>query len=323
MRVCLSTLVSPFLYIITDVIAAGHVRAVGPGITAVQVGDPVLLSFDSCQSCSHCSAGHPAYCDSFPVKNYVGRPGPTKGDEKVWGSFFGQSSFAQFSIVSEGSIVNAKGLVENDDELKLFSPLGCGFQTGVGAVLNVTAATEQDAVMVLGVGGVGFAAIMAAKVKGCRAIIAVDRVAERLQLAKELGATHIINTAEISISETLDKDPSIRPSIAIDTTGVPALLEEALEALGKRGKLVIVGIPPFGYNLPFAGGKHLTTGKSVMGCMEGDSVPEKALKDMIQWYRDGKFPIEKLVSYFPAAEYKEAVDKLKDGSVIKPVLVWK
>lgn len=160
MKVCLFTLVFPVLCIVTDIIAAGHVRAVGPGITAVQVGDPVLLSFDSCQSCSHCSAGHPAYCDSFPVKNYVGRPGPTKGDEKVWGSFFGQSSFAQFSIVSEGSIVNAKGLVENDDELKLFSPLGCGFQTGVGAVLNVTAATEQDAVMVLGVGGVGFAAIM-------------------------------------------------------------------------------------------------------------------------------------------------------------------
>lgn len=178
---------------------SGHVRAVGSAVKNLSEGDPVLLSFSFCNECYACSAGHRSYCKDFNDINFVGREGAftdSKG-EQVCGSFFGQSSFASFSVVRESSIVNVKGLVNDEKELALFSPLGCGLQTGAGTVLNASGAGEKDVLLVSGLGGVGLAAVMGAKIAGCRIVVGVDRVKNRLDRAKELGATHVINTDEL------------------------------------------------------------------------------------------------------------------------------
>jgi Zn-dependent alcohol dehydrogenase len=144
-------------------LGAGIVRGVGKNVHAIAVGDPVLLSFHACSSCEQCKDGHPAYCDEFAQENYVGRErsmSVRKTGEGVWTRFFGQSSCAQYNIVSEASVVNAKDLLCHDRELELFAPLGCGFQTGMGAIQNIAVAGISDTVMIIGMGAVGMGALM-------------------------------------------------------------------------------------------------------------------------------------------------------------------
>ncbi|KAL4867809.1 hypothetical protein BDV12DRAFT_170621 [Aspergillus spectabilis] len=307
---------------------AGIVRAVGPNVHSVQLGDPILLSYYSCSSCGQCKSSHPAYCDSFAQENYIGQQGrmSIKGSgEKIWSRFFGQSSFARHSVVSEASVVNVKGILDDQDELKLFAPLGCGFQTGMGAILNYAAAGLGDAVMILGSGAVGMGSLMTAKIQNCTTIIVVDKVEARLQLARDLGATHTINTGSLGSATLKDAVWSIRPggvSAVIDTTGVPSLLEESFHCTEKRGKFIFIGVPPYGYDFKFDVTEHINSGRSIIGCIEGDCIPGKAIPQMIEWYREGRFPIDKLIRYFEAEEYQQALATVMEGSVVKPVLVW-
>lgn len=136
----------------------------GPNVTKpVKPGDPVLLSFDSCGSCKECHEKRPAYCDTFALANLFGEQDVFKGMEEkqsIGAKFFGHSSFAKLSVVKESTVLPVKNLIKNEDELKLFSPLGCGVQTGVGAILNLVKPSKDDIVMICGLGGVGLSAIM-------------------------------------------------------------------------------------------------------------------------------------------------------------------
>jgi Zn-dependent alcohol dehydrogenase len=121
----------------------------------------VLLSFRFCGNCKDCKAKHPSFCQSFAPLNYGGEENFTlPSDSKASGSFFGQSSFSSYAIVKESSVVNVTGLVKDEEELKMFAPMGCGFQTGVGTVERLCGAGEEDAVVIMGLGGVGLSAIM-------------------------------------------------------------------------------------------------------------------------------------------------------------------
>ncbi|KAJ5320302.1 hypothetical protein N7508_000585 [Penicillium antarcticum] len=320
---------------------AGIVRCVGPNTSSVMVGDPVLLSYHSCGSCKQCLDSHPAYCDTFAPENYIGHKGSMSiqdtGD-MIASRFFGQSSLARYSVVSERSIVNVKGILRDQEELKLFAPLGCGFQTGMGAICNTSNAGPKDTVMILGLGAVGMGALMTAKIYNCAAIIVVDRIESRLQLAKTLGASHTINTSASDYNTLKESASDLVPSgvsVVIDTTGVPSLIEDSLRCTRKLGKLVLIGVPPMGYGLNIDVAEHI------------NSIPQ-----MIKWYREGRFPIERLVQYFKvrdsilpdfeyevkkppqcevhilimytlqAPEFQDALSQLKEGTVIKPVLSW-
>ncbi|KAJ5783177.1 alcohol dehydrogenase [Penicillium paradoxum] len=275
---------------------AGIVRGVGKDIQSVQVGDPVLLSFDYCSTCQQCETSHPAYCDSFTPKNYVGQQGSMKthGGENIWSNFFGQSSFAQYSVVKTASVVNVKDLIQDLSELKLFASLGCGLQTGMGAITNISQAGPDDIVLISGMGAVGMAALMdtihectskTANITKCKAIIAVDKVKSRLQLAKALGATHTIDTSDAGYPTLGDAVRSLVPtgaSIAIDTTGVPSIIEQSIQSTQARGKTVLIGVPPWDYNLGVNAVEHVN-----------------------------------------AKDYQKSLDSMKDGSAIKPVLIWK
>ncbi|CAI7641867.1 unnamed protein product [Penicillium pancosmium] len=288
---------------------AGIVRAIGQNVRSAHVGDPVLLSYYSCTECGQCRDSHPAYCDAFQSGNYLGRQRSmsTKGKgEEVWTRFFGQSSFAHHSIVSETSVVNVKDFIYDTDELKLFAPLGCGFQTGMGAIQNISSAGADDAVLIFGLGAVGMGALMTAKIQKCSTIIVVDRIEHRLQTAKSLGATHTINTKSLETTALNEAVLAVVPggvSIVIETTGVPALLEYSLKSLKNRGKLILIGVPPLGYELKVNVTEHIN-----------------AIPQMIQWYREGRFPIDRLVQYFKATEFGNALSHLEEGVTIKPVL---
>ncbi|KAJ5709718.1 NAD/NADP dependent alcohol dehydrogenase [Penicillium malachiteum] len=260
---------------------AGIARQVGKNVQSIEPGDPVLLSFNSCASCSQCLESHPGYCDTFAYRNYTGEQHSTNvrsNGEKIWAGFFGQSSFAQYSIVHKTSIVNAKDLIQDPSELKLFASLGCGFQTGMGAIQNITQAGPNDTVLITGLGAVGMGAIMTAVNSQCKSIIAVDRVQSRLSLAKELGAIHIIDTSEpnfTSLKESVHELILTGVTVAIDTTGVPEILEQCIQATRKRGKIVMIGVPPFGWDLKVPATEHLNSGRAIMGCIMGDCDSQK------------------------------------------------
>lgn len=307
---------------------AGYVEKVGPGVTTVQEGDPVLLSYTYCGTCHLCTTDHQVYCDNFNRDNAAcsAHIWQTKDGENVGGKFFGQSSFAAKSIVSEKSVVNARGLVKGEDELKLFSPLGCGLMTGSGAVVNTAKAKPYDVIVVAGLGAVGIGAVMAAKIAGVKAVIAVDRVESRLKLAKELGATHIYNTDSLDkskegdFSEDLQKlVPGERISYAIDTTGVVSVISACFKSLGKRGKLIQIGLPT-SPELKLDALDWLNGVKRMELNYLGESKAQEQVPRMIEWYRDGKFPFDKIVKFYPAKDVGQALFDMRTD-VIKPVIV--
>ena len=256
-----------------------------------------------------------------------GKKGSDKTD--IGGAFFGQSSFGSVSIVKECSVVNAKDIVKgkDDEDLKLFAPLGCGIQTGSGTVVNAAKAGPNDVVVVMGLGGVGLSAIMGAKVSGCRKIIGLDKVQSRLDLAKELGATDIVDGSKIREGKELgdvikEVADGLGPTISVDTTGVPALIKAAVQFTRNRGKIVQVGTTPFDFKLEIDMFQFMMSGKQLLGAIEGQAYPPEYVPKMIQWYRDGKFPFDKLMKLIPADEFEQGLKEMHDGSTIKPILVW-
>lgn len=306
---------------------AGIVEEVGPGVTAAQVGDPVLLSYNYCKQCDLCKTGKEPYCLTWQLLNVFGEKGifETADGESADAKFFGQSSFAGVSIVNETSVVNVKGLLKDDDELKLMAPLGCGLMTGSGAVLNAANAQPFDIVLVTGLGAVGLGAIMAAKMAGCKEIIAVDRVASRLQVAKELGATKLLDTSKEGSDLAEDARKLVdgqRISYVIETTGVLPVIMASINALGKRGKLIQIGVPRPDAELTIPLSDMFAENKSFECHYLGDTTGQVMIPKMLQWYREGNFPIDKIVKYFPIKDASQALHGMESGTVIKPILVW-
>ncbi|KAF2137466.1 uncharacterized protein K452DRAFT_321718 [Aplosporella prunicola CBS 121167] len=311
---------------------SGYVERVGAAVTVAQPGDPVLLSFSYCADCAICESGHPAYCTRFGEINFVGAPNfssaTTLPNEQadLFGGFFGQSSFASKTIVKQNSVVNVKGLVA-DDDLKMLCSLGCGVQTGSGSITNLAEAGPTDTVAVMGVGAVGLSSIMGAKLQGCQTIIGIDKVASRLELAKELGATHTINTAGMKdlsevVNAVLDVTDGLGSSVTVDTTGFVPLISKGVEFTRMRGKLIQVGLPAFDATLSIPITMFIITGKQYIGSMEGDVVPSEYIPKLLQWYGDSKLPLEKMTRFYKADEWQKAIDDTHHGDAVKAVIVW-
>lgn len=308
---------------------SGYVKEVGAGVKVAAVGDPVLCSFSYCGACEICKAGHFSHCNDLVGQNFAGPYKAFKsGESEVSGLFFGQSSFANYSIVKEASVVNAKGLVKDKKELQLFAPLGCGIQTGSGTVINTAQATPEDIICITGLGGVGLSAVMAAKISGCRIIIGVDRIESRLALAEEMGCTHVINGSKLPENTTLtDAIKKIADgtgaNIVIDTTGAPPLIEAGLDVTRNRGKYIQVGSPPPDYTLSKVNVfEFMCSGKQFIGAIEGQAFPPEYVPKMIKWRSEGRFPIDKMAKFFPADDFKQALHEMHTGETIKPILTW-
>ncbi|MEU9243546.1 NAD(P)-dependent alcohol dehydrogenase [Streptomyces sp. NPDC048385] len=303
---------------------AGVVEAVGSAVTGVAPGDHVVLSFTSCGTCRNCHGGHPAYCTTWLPLNLIGgrRADGTatvsRDGKPLGGHFFGQSSFAERALVAERSLVK----VDPDVPLESIAPLGCGVQTGVGAVWNVLEPAAGSTVVVLGAGAVGLSAVMAAALTPATTIIAVDRLAGRLELAREVGATHTVDATREDVPEAVRRlTRGAGADGVVETTGNVGVLRQGVDALAARGTLVVVGAPPFGTEVPLDV-NGLLAGKRIVGLTLGDAETQAFIPALVRLVREGRLPLHRLISTYPFAEIDRAVRDMSTGRAVKPVLVF-
>ncbi|MFJ3212552.1 NAD(P)-dependent alcohol dehydrogenase [Streptomyces flaveolus] len=299
---------------------AGVVERVGSDVTDVSPGDKVVISYASCGECTRCVSGRPAYCVKFVQLNTSGArldgsATLSSEDGPVLGSFFGQSSFARYALTARRNAV----VVDHGLDLPLAASFGCGIQTGAGTVINVLRPGPADSLVVFGLGGVGMAAIMAARNLGVERIIGVDLSESRRATALKVGATDVLDGADQNLLTILRERTGGGATHAFDTTGVPAVVRTAAQALDSLGTLVVVGLGP---EVTFDVQDLIGGGKTVRGCIEGDADPQKLVPQLVEWQLAGRLPMEEIVRTFPFAEINEAVARSEDGSAIKPVLVF-
>jgi len=297
---------------------AGVVEKLGEGVAGFEVGDHVILSGNSCGQCPSCLANRPTYCDLAMPLCFGGRrlDGSTSLDGgAVHSHFFGQSSFATHAIVPQRTAVK----MDKDLPLEKLGPLGCGIVTGAGAVIEALKVGYGDTIAVFGTGGVGLSAVMAARLVGARRIVAVDINRERLELARELGATDCIPADEDGIAEKVRAVTGRGVDFTFNTTTVPEVHTLALEVLAMNGTAGFVAAPR-GEWAPkmFA---MLAGGRQLRGILGGDAHPGLFLPRLVDYWRQGRFPFDRLLTFYPFAEIDRAFADAHSGKAIKPVLL--
>ena len=303
---------------------AGVVAAVGDGVTSVAVGDKVLLSFTSCGDCAACHSAHPAYCETWLPRNLLGMfrsedsGNVTRDGDPVSTHFFGQSSFGQYSIADERSIVR----VDPDADLAVLAPLGCGILTGFGSIWNVLDPGSDDVVAVYGTGAVGLSAVIAASLRSPAQLIAIDIVDERLALARELGATATINAKTENVAERLGELTGGRGvTKSFDTTGSPQVARGALDAAAVRGTVLVCGAPPPGTEIP-VDIQGILAGKVLRGVTMGDTDPRVLIPQLVALHAEGKLPLERLEKTYTLDEIGQAAEDMHHGVTVKPVILY-
>jgi len=299
---------------------AGVVETVGARVTKVKPGDHVALSWDCCGACPSCKSGNNTYCHNFFLHNFNGaRPDGTttlrKGDQDIHGAFFSQSSFAEFALANERNVAK----VRDDVPLEILGPLGCGVQTGAGAVMNTLKPRPGASIAIFGVGPVGMSAVLAAVVCGCTTIIAVDIIADRLEKAKEFGATHTVNAGEEDPVAAILDITGGGAQFTLECVGNPAVLRQAVDSLPLCGVCGLLGVVPPGTEVSLDMDK-IMNGRTVKGIIEGDAIPDLFIPKLIELYSQGRFPFDRLITFYPFDKINQAVEDMEKGRVIKPVL---
>ncbi len=299
--------------------AVGRVRALGEGVTDLAVGDRVVLVFvPSCGNCRACTRGRPALCAAAAAANgsgdllhgpsvYADAAGPIR-------HHLGVSAFADRAVVARESAVRLDDDTVPDEVAALF---GCAVLTGMGAVLRSGAAREGDHVVVYGLGAVGLAAVMAARIAGAATVVAVDPNAGKHGRATASGATHVTTPDQVeSLVRTLTGGEGA--DLVIEAVGAVRVIEQGLAIAARGGAVVAVGLPHpdrvlTTAALPFAG-----AGKRLIGSYMGDAVPAEDIPRYAAWWREGRLPLEELhTDTVPLAAINDALDALAEGRVIR------
>jgi Zn-dependent alcohol dehydrogenase len=295
---------------------SGVVEAIGEQVTDLRPGDRVVLSYAWCGRCPNCRRGRMAYCAQANLLNLAssrpdGTGGMRIGRMPVRARFCGQSSFATYALAVAHTVVP----VPDDVPFEVLAPLGCGVQTGAGTVLNVLQPESGSSIAVFATGSVGLSAIMAAKAAGCERIIAIDPKPQRRELALALGATDAVDPA--------DAKHATRPGVdyAIDCIGKPEVARTAVASLASPGVCAIVGIQGMRTPIEIDLAKLVGDGQTLRGVVEGEAVPRDFIPKLIQLYRNGQLPVDRLVTAFALDEINDAIAATQRGDVVKAVLI--
>lgn len=297
---------------------AGVVEAVGVGVRSLKIGDHVVLSGNSCGHCASCHSGRPVYYVDMIKLCFAGMradgtsPISHEG-QRVSGSFFGQSSFATHAIASERTAVK----VPLDVPLHLLGPLSCSMITGAGSVLEAFRLRPGQSIAIFGAGSVGLAAVMAARLAGASQIVAIDINEQRLDMARELGASDVL----LSNQETLTALRELRPAgfdFSFNTAQVLEVFNVAASCLAMEGTAGFVVQPNEAWTPDMF--HILTGGRKLQGIIGGNANPQTFIPLLIEYWRQGRFPFDRLITEFRFEEIGEAWAQFRSGKIIKPVL---
>ncbi|MBX9843493.1 MAG: NAD(P)-dependent alcohol dehydrogenase [Xanthobacteraceae bacterium] len=305
---------------------AGIVERIGSGVTDFTIGDHVVMTVNSCGQCRSCREHEPAYCADLGPRNFGGRrtdgSSPLSrgdgGSAQLFGNFFGQSSFGTHAISNIRNTVK----VPKRLPLKSLAPLGCGIQTGAGSVLNVFKPRIGQSLVVFGTGAVGLSAILAARLMPTRPIIAVDLLPERRKLALELGADHALDPQTEDVAQAIRDLTDGGADFTLDTTGNAQVIQQAFASLAPRGTCGVLATPIHQKEIAFAISHFVMGGRQLQGIIQGGSDPKNFIPQMIALHEQGRFPFDRLITYYSFAEINRACADAASGAAIKPVLLF-
>jgi alcohol dehydrogenase len=297
--------------------AAGRVEAVGSEVTDVAVGRRVVMTFlPRCGECDGCRTDGRLPCSPGGAANNEGRllhgsRHLTRDGETVH-HHLGVSGFATHAVVDRASLVP----VDDDVPAEIAAVLGCAVLTGGGALLNAVRAAEGESVMVVGLGGVGMAALLAAVAHGTGDVIAVDTLPEKLELARTLGATHAYTPDEVA-------ERGVKAAHTIECAGNARAFETAFGATAPGGRTVTVGLPSPTAMARLSPLTMTAEARTVIGSYLGSAVPARDIPRFAQWWREGRLPVEHLISRrIRLDEINEAMDELAEGRAVRQVIVF-
>jgi Zn-dependent alcohol dehydrogenase len=302
--------------------AAGEVVALGEGVDRFALGDHVVLAFvPVCGSCRPCLSGRGALCEPGAAANAAGT---LLSGEVRWHDASGEGVHHHLGIsaFAEQIVVSDRSAVKIDPQLAFETAalFGCAVLTGAGAVLNALDIQAGDSVAVFGLGGVGLAAVMAAVAAGAE-VIAVDRVADKLKLARELGAQHALS-ADSGVVDTIRRITNGGADHAVETVGSAAVLEQAYAATHRGGTTVTMGLPHPQEMLSIPAVSLVAEERTLKGSYLGSSVPDRDIPKLIAQFRAGQLPVEKLLTHrLGLDELNEGFDRLARAEAVRQVLV--
>jgi len=301
----------------------GVIEKVGSGVSNFAPGDRVAISFPSCGKCENCDDARPYACEknfeSMFGGNYRDGTKRMKGEDgQEIGIMFGQGSFATHAIADQSNTVKVD--VDSDDELAKLCSLGCGIQTGAGAVLNRMKPRPGSSIAVFGCGTVGLAGVMAAKIAGCSTIIAVHGRRGREE-ALEFGATHVINGRDEDIVARIKEITGGKGlNFALEAAGVPEMVITMLDCMGREGLAVLVSVTGPATVPVELERQIMNMSVTVAGSVEGCSNPKTFIPELARFYKEGRMPVDKLNKFYDFKDLGKALQDCHDGLAIKPIL---
>lgn len=304
--------------------AAGEVVEVGAGVADLEVGDHVVFSFvPSCGTCDYCLGGRAALCAPGAKANNDGvlLGGDRRlhqGDATI-NHHLGVSGFAEHAVTSRRSAVK----IPKDLPFEIAAVFGCAVLTGMGAVVHTAGLRAGQSVLVVGLGGVGLSAVLGAVAAGARQVIAADIAEDKLELAKSMGATHVVNSKDADAVQQVKDISGGGVDIAAEFAGVGPALEFAFAATGKGGSTVTAGLPHPDTRLAVSPVQMVAEERRFLGSYLGGHVPALDIPEYIALYQAGRLPVDKLLTHrMKLEDINEGFDRLADGDAIRQVILF-
>jgi S-(hydroxymethyl)glutathione dehydrogenase/alcohol dehydrogenase len=306
---------------------AGIVERAGKDVTNVGPGDKVILTVAPyCGKCPACMMGVPTSCEDYPTTTMM-MGSMTDGTKRLkrkngeeLSHFMAQSSFAEYAIVHESAVVK----VREDAPLDVVCLLGCGVSTGIGAVINKARVKAGSSVAVFGCGGVGLAVMMTAKLVGARQIIAVDMLDKKLEFARELGATDLVNASQDDPVAKIADIAAGGVDYAFEAIGNTTAMTQAFHSVYARpgGIAVVLGLAPIGSSFSIEAWRFMRE-VTITGCTAGSIRPQIDIPHYIDLYMVGRLPLDKLISaHYPLAQINKAIKDTIDGKIMRGVITF-
>src|SRR5581483_6954613 len=272
-----------------------------------------------CGTCEYCVSGRPYVCEGAATMRRADEPPRLSKDGETIAQFVHLSAFAERMLVHENALVK----IRRDVPLDRVALIGCGVTTGLGAVFNTARVRPGETAAIIGCGGIGLSVVQGCRIAGAGRIVAVDTVARKLDLARQLGATDVVNAAEGNPVPAVVEMTGGGVEYAFEAIGLPATVRQAVRMVRKGGTIVMIGVLPAGTNVELPGADIVTRGKRILGCMMGWNRFRIDMPRYVELYRSGVLRLDEMISArLPLEQVNDAREAMRHGTAARSVIVF-